>query len=615
MPIFEIKIIKTLRKLLNAAQMEKFFESRKTKFYQLAAAFQKSHSRVAWLRLTIFLAGISLSVYFIYLRELTPAFVLLVFTFIVFGFIVNYHRKIKESSFFNNVLGQINENEIKMLRLDIEDLHPGLEYLEESHPYAYDLDIFGRHSLFQLINRAVTPLGRAQLGNELKKHFDKKDILKRQQAIKELKKMVEWRQNFQANGARAKDIDQAAADRLHKWAKSPIVFFAHKRWKLFLYALWLLLFVALALIAAGEIGFYWIFLFNGMSALVLLPRMKHIEKFSRDMGKANILLSEYSKMLLNVEEAEFSDAYLSQLRQKLFSQQSGASAAITRLNKIIEFIENRANLFYIILNAFFMLDAYLIYKAEEWKSEHGEHLEDWLKVAAQFESLASFAGFAFANKNFCFPNISSKTHTTIVKDMVHPLIKPEKRVSNDFNLSGKGAVALITGSNMAGKSTFLRTIGLNLVLAQVGAPVCAAKFEFSLCQVFSSMRTKDNLEESVSTFYAELIRINQLIQKINSEKPLFYLLDEILKGTNSHDRYMGATALIKQLNAANTFGLVSSHDIELTQLWVEVDNLENFSFHSEIKENDIFFDYKLRQGPCKSFNAVALMKKMGISIH
>ena len=228
--------------------------------------------------------------------------------------------------------------------------------------------------------------------------------------------------------------------------------------------------------------------------------------------------------------------------------------------------------------------------------------------------LNSLAGFSYANRGFTIPVIVDEAYQLSATALGHPLIRGKERVVNDFAMAGKGKVIIITGSNMSGKSTFLRTVGVNVVLALMGAPVCAASFTTSVYQVFTSMRTQDNLEESVSSFYAELKRLKQLLELIGTTHPVLFMLDEILKGTNSHDRHNGAASLIKQLTGTDSFGFVSTHDLELGALSDDAGTIENYSFNSQVVDDEIIFDYKLHHGLCKSFNASKLMEKMGIKI-
>lgn len=593
--------------------MEKLFESRKEEFRKIAESRYAKYKSIALIRLAIFVFGIAVSVYLVQLGMGVPAFLSFALTFVAFGILVNYHRQIKRSHLHHKLLARVNEEEVKRLSLTLDAFDQGSEFVEENHPYAYDLDIFGKHSLFQLINRTGTPKGKTMMAHSLKVHARPDEIRARQEAVAELRDQLDWRQNFQVRALAGKTLEASANTWILQWCRKSEVLVS-KSAIYMVYLSWAAFLPALLLVFAGEISFYWLFAFNVVSTLMILPRAKKIGEFAENMVKANTLLSAYKMLLEDIEKHQFNSGRLAALKAQLFTRHASPSRIIRKLNGITDHLENRRNLFYIILNSFFMLDIVLTSSAEKWKSRFGHHLEEWLDTIAEFEVAASMAAFAYANPENSFPGISESDHHFSATGMGHPMINKAQCVTNDFSLIGKGAIGLITGSNMAGKSTFLRTVGLNLVLAQAGCPVYAAAFQFSPCDVFSSMRTKDNLEESVSTFYAELLRINRLIQKVDDSRPTFFLLDEILRGTNSHDRLLGAKALIKQLNRSNAFGLVSSHDVELAQLSDIIPGLINHSFHSSIADDDLLFDYKIRPGVCTNFNAVALMQKMGISI-
>lgn len=266
---------------------------------------------------------------------------------------------------------------------------------------------------------------------------------------------------------------------------------------------------------------------------------------------------------------------------------------------------------YALLDIVFILDVHLLLRIEKWKTTYQKHLEQWLNAIHEFEALVSIGTFAHSHSNYSFPEIIDEPFKLGGQKIGHPLIPSHQRVPNDYFIEGKGSVDIITGSNMSGKSTFQRTLGVNMILGNIGAPVCAEKFEMNPVEVFTSMRTKDNLEENTSSFYAELKRIRQLLDLVK-KKRVFFLLDEILKGTNSEDRHLGAVALAKKLNQEQGFGLISTHDLTLGKLEESQTGVRNFSFNSEITGNKINFDYKLTYGPCRSFNASQLMKNLGV---
>ncbi|MEL7149007.1 MAG: DNA mismatch repair protein MutS, partial [Bacteroidota bacterium] len=313
-----------------------------------------------------------------------------------------------------------------------------------------------------------------------------------------------------------------------------------------------------------------------------------------------------------IEMERFESPLLTKSQSKLNGGQ--ASAEIKRLDSIAYWFGSRASFFYLIIGPMLMLDYHLLARAASWKNKQAGSIQQWFEVVDDFGAIAGIAGHAWLHPQHAFPAITEELFTLSGKKIGHPLLDADKRVYNDFSFDKKGEVAIITGSNMSGKSTFERTLGVNIVLAQLGAPVCADELTLCPMEVFTSMRTKDNLEESTSSFYAELKRLRQLLDHVKEHPVTFYVIDEVLKGTNSEDRYKGAVSLAKQLAGKNCFGLISTHDLSLSKLADGHTEMSNYSFNSTIEGDQIVFDYQLTQGPCRSFNASKLMENMGIIV-
>jgi len=280
----------------------------------------------------------------------------------------------------------------------------------------------------------------------------------------------------------------------------------------------------------------------------------------------------------------------------------------------IKYISIGGNPTYSLLNSFLLIDIYLIIGIEKWKSKNKAFLKTWSEVVSEFEVINSLAGFCYSNPSYTFPQLEEKNNYIHFESLGHPLINSNKRVCNNFHSEGQGDVVLITGSNMGGKSTFLRTVGVNLVLALAGAPCCAKQGQVSNLKIYTSMRTQDNLKEGISSFYAELSRIEKMLKLIESSQNTFFLLDEMFKGTNSEDRHKGGFSLINQLSMLKTSGIIATHDIELAKLSGNKRLVTNYSFNSEIKDNSMIFSYELHPGICNDFNASELMEKSGIKI-
>jgi DNA mismatch repair ATPase MutS len=267
------------------------------------------------------------------------------------------------------------------------------------------------------------------------------------------------------------------------------------------------------------------------------------------------------------------------------------------------------------LNIFLAWDLQQVFALERWKKNHKGDADAWFDVLGQMEMLNSLGTLAFNHPHWSFPELQEFDPLFEGKELRHPLIPPQKSVANDFSIRGKGRVAIVTGSNMAGKSTFLRTVGVNMVLACAGAPVCARGLRMTPMQVMSSMRIMDNLEESTSTFYAELKKLGAIIEAVKQKRPVFILLDEMLRGTNSQDRQTGSMALVRQLIREQAIGIVATHDLGLAAMEKEFPGaVTNHHFDVQVSEGEMYFDYTLKSGVCTSMNASLLMRKIGISL-
>jgi len=594
--------------------MEKNFKKRIEDFNKLHSTYKGKSDFLSVIRVITFFLFLIIFIYLLKSGIIVLSFFILIILLFGFSLIVNYHHSIRNNLEFYQNLIEINELEIQRLNLDLQAFDNGERYLKEDHPYAYDLDIFGRHSIYQLISRCTTLFGKDQLAADLNKHHKPETIYSKQLAVKELTHKIDWRQSLHAYGKINSKTESKNLDLFLNWIHSEKKSKHLSVFAILTVILWILFICTMFFIIIGKISFLWMFSFNLIAFVLLAPRIKIVQQLTIALTGINKQFSAISKIINLIEKEHFDSQLLNELKKEFVFQNYTASSKIKKLTSIVDLLQNRGNPFYLILNSFFAFDIIFLYQAEKWREGNKHHLETWLKTVGEFEILLSYSAYAFANPDYHFPEIIEDKVSLLSENTGHPLIHPKHRVVNNFKIEGKGAVDLITGSNMAGKSTFLRTIGVNLVLAQCGAPACASKFMCYPFKVFSSMRTKDNLMESVSTFYAELIRIKSLLNQLDEETTTFYLLDEILKGTNSHDRHLGAINLIKQLNESNAVGLVSTHDVELNELTDKIENMENYSFHSNMVNDQLQFDYKLKKGPCNSFNAIQLMKKMGISM-
>lgn len=589
------------------------FKDRVTLFSTKRTQLNETHNKLSTLRIAIFLGAVIALVYFANERNFYFVFgILLVFPF-VFGVLIKHHNKIKYKRDHHSILSLINEEEILKQEGDLKKFYNGIDFSEPNHPYAADLDIFGSNSLYQLLNRGTMWGSKELLANWLKSAAENEEIKKRQEAVAELTPQLEWRQEFQAGGRHFEEEGENL-QALVGWINDDSLMPKLKRVQILMVILPLLSVSAILAWIIWDVHYLVPTLFAIINAVVLLKFNADAKDATDRTYKGVSALKSYGKLIELIENKEFASEKLATMKHSFSHPGFKASDEINKLRQILDYLMVRNNAYYHIFNVVFVLDLFSLVRGERWKLKSRKYIKAWFEAIHEIEVINSLAGFQYANPDYTIPFIESESHLFQAESLGHPLLKRNIRINNDFNMSGKGKIVIITGSNMAGKSTFLRTVGVNAVLALMGAPVCASTLKVSNTQIFTSMRTEDNLEESVSSFYAELKRLKQLITFLETGKPVLFMLDEILKGTNSHDRHSGALALIRQLHTQNASGFVSTHDVELGKIKDEIPEIENYSFNSEIIEDEIIFDYKVTPGICKTFNASKLMSKMGIKI-
>ena len=594
--------------------IQKIYQQRRDDFQAKARKHSGKANRLSIARIVVFVTGVIAIIYFANARQSWSAFICLLITAIIFGWLLKRYNKITFLRNHNNFLSQINDAAIQRVQVNLKGLDTGEEFLNNTHYYANDLDVFGQNSLFQLLNHTSTASGREKLAQYLQYPFNISKIEQYQQSSQELSTDVDWVQEFIALGKHFKE-EQNYNKTFFSWInaenliKNKAVNFLVSN---------LLSLVAISTIIMwllGEVSFMafiYVAILNGIVIFTYKNKLQETTEKTDESAKA---LAAYELLIEKLENSSFKAEQLKQLQTQLKNEEIKASKAIKKLKDIIYLLASRGNMFYWMLNVIFMLDLRLLKIAENWKSRSKQYIEKWFDVVNEFEFINCIAAFSHAHPNYTYPVIKNEGNYFDAQHMGHPLIKPEKRVNNDFEITPENNIILVTGSNMAGKSTFLRTVGTNLVLAQLGAPVCANQFQTSPFLVFTSMRTQDNLEENISSFYAELKRIKQLLDLIpHSELTVFFMLDELLKGTNSRDRHKGAMALVQQLHNKNLTGMVSTHDLELAVMEQNLEKVVNYSFESALKDGELFFDYKIHKGVTESFNASILMHKMGIEV-
>ena len=599
---------------MNYSDVATFFAEKAEQYQAAVEKSSRQFNQLSTVRILAFLLALTGLIYLANARNDSGFLLLLLISVVGFPLLIRYHNRLRARKEHVLTLKKINEDELKRLRFDLAGFDQGSHFQQTAHPYSGDLDVFGEHSLFQLINRSATHQGKAMLAYWLSQPSKKLEVEKRQQAVTELTTLTDWRQTFQAYGLQRPD-QQESITTLLQWMQAPPALPRRTLYTALCYGLAVLALLSIVLYFVLSLPGYTVILVLAVNGIVLWTTAKVALDTHRHTTQSVAALHAYQQMLVSLEQQNFSSDQLQQLQKQIKHQGATASREISQLRYILDNFDARANLFYHILNVVLMLDVFWLLRADRWKTQLQGDVAQWFEAVSKAEALASIASFAFAHPSFAFPTIADQKFRLHARGMAHCLIPPQQRVANSFMMEDRGTITIITGSNMSGKSTFLRTVGVNVVLALAGAPVCAETFEVSTLQVFTSMRTQDSLEENVSSFYAELRRLRQLLDMLEApERPVLFMLDEILKGTNSQDRHHGAASLIKQLSKLAATGFVSTHDLELGKLEESLPHVKNYSFTSTIENDEIYFDYKLHEGVCKSFNASKLMAKMGIAI-
>ncbi len=575
----------------------------------------KRRTRIGWLRFAVVLITMASIIYGWKDQYAGSLLLEAVVGISVFLFIVSKDMNAKAVAENLQRLIGINEEEIAILNGNFAGRESGLSFQPHHHSYASDLDIFGEYSIYQYINRCTSEQGKNLLAKRLLQPLTKEEIEKEQQAVKVAANAIDWRQQLGANGIES-SLTITTQQRIEAWIKQPLVY-QEPVWK-WLSIIFPVISIGTVLLYAYDViaasAFYLIifvyFLFASFLSKKIHPVWVLLSRVANEAGTIQ-------KLLALIEGQAFTDEKYTVIKSSLISKKGAyASAQVKELKNILNRFDVRLNVFaFVFLNTFLLWDLQQVLFLNKWKKNNENNIPHWFAAIAETEVLVSIATLTFNHPQWCFPVIADEHFTLEGTNIGHPLIAKDKRVDNSLGIQGRGKVAIITGSNMGGKSTFLRSIGVNMVLAFMGAPVCATTFMVSVVHLMSSMRVTDNLAESTSTFYAELKKLQTIIQSVKRKEQIFILLDEILRGTNSLDRHTGSAALIKQLLHYNAVAIIATHDVELANLEkVYLQAIANYHFDVQVAGNDLYFDYKLKPGICQSMNASILMKNIGIEM-
>ena len=572
--------------------------------------------KVSWARFACIVAAIGLIAWQWPEFQVLPSIVILLCIILFLRLVVisvNTSRKMEHTGH----LIAVNEEELAIAAGKNYKRYDGRDFMPAVHDYAQDLDLFGRASLCQYSQRAESAPGRREWAEWLLKLASVHEILARQKAAKQLAPEINWRQELQATG-RIAALTGSVESRLLEWQTFEDPHFSKAYWQ---WICWLGPLISIIVLIGYIVDIIPSPIFNTY-LVIFFAITSYISKlatpaYSR-LGRLANEIKSFSASLACIAQMPAGESEWLQHRKQALQTPDGAeaSAIILQLNGILKRMDFRLNpVVFVPLNILLYWDVQQMLQLGKWQKQYAEKLGDWLKVLGEAEAISGVAAIAFNHPGWSFPSLDSAHGTFETKALGHPLIKADKRVVSDFETGGIPMVNIITGSNMAGKSTFLRSVGLAMVMGQAGAPVCAAMARISHMRVMSSMRIADNLEENTSTFYAELKKLKQMIVAVNAGEKVLLLMDEILRGTNSLDRHKGSKALIEQLIHHHAAGIVATHDLELAELITNYPaSIRNYHFDVQVAGEELYFDYALKTGVCQSMNASILMKKIGIEL-
>jgi len=570
-----------------------------------AEKLYKRMTALSMFRLLVFLV-ICFGIYFMF-QQWQIVVAIGVIGIAIFLLLLSKYTDVKAQRNFNKALVKINEDEIKIASNDFYDRNEGLQFQDANHYYSLDIDLFGRGSFFQFINRTTINEAAYNLAEALKAN-DIKDIELRQNAIKELSSKPEWRQFYSATSSLVSV--ETPAKQIINWLQNYQSFLPKiiKWLPLVITALTIGLFVLtfFKLIDMSFIG-YWLLVGLGITGIYV----KKVNALSSNTDKVKDTFRQYASLLDLIENEQFTSELLQQKQKQIQSDNKKASTIFQEFSKALDALDNRNNIIGALFgNGYFLTDIKSTFRIEQWIGQHANKVADWFEVVSFFDAFNSLGNYAFNHPEFVFPEIDNNNSVINADGLGHPLLNKTKRVDSDLSIE-KEQFFIVTGANMAGKSTFLRTVSLHIVMANVGLPICAKFSKYSPVKLITSMRTSDSLTDDSSYFFSELTRLKYIVDAIEKE-PYFIILDEILKGTNSTDKAIGSRKFVEKLVASNATGIIATHDLSLCEIEKELDEVKNYYFDAEIINDELHFDYTLKQGVCQNMNASFLLKKMNI---
>ncbi len=586
-----------------------FYKSEKQFFEKELSSLKKKLATSSTIRLIVFLA-ISFGIYFFF-KNTNIVIGIAIIGITLFLYLIIKHTDLQLKRDLTKALLKINETEIQVQNRDYFNLDDGYEFIDPKHPYSYDIDLFGKGSFFQYCNRTTTYEGKKKLVKTLLEN-DISNISYKQESIKELAQKPKWRQQFSAVASLAKVQYSAKliATWIHNYKSTFPKFLAFLPLIFSLISLSIIALIGLNILSFQAIVI-WFFIGLGFSGIYL----KKVNTLYENASKAKDTFRQYHILLDKIETTTFKSKVLIGKQKAIQVESKKASLIFSLFSKILDALDQRNNiLIAIVANGLFLRDLKISMNIEKWIKNYHHQVENWFDVISFFDAQNSLANFAFNHPKFIFPKINTDKQVIKSKNLGHVLLKETQRIDNDFTIENQ-QFFIITGANMAGKSTFLRTISLSIVMANMGLPVCAKEFTYSPIKLITSMRTSDSLADDESYFFSELKRLKFIVDEINPEtssKNYFIILDEILKGTNSTDKAIGSKKFVQKLVASGSTGIIATHDLSLCEIEKDLSQIKNYYFDAEIISDELHFDYKLKDGICKNMNASFLLKKMEI---
>lgn len=573
---------------------------------------KKQIFRISMLRLALFIAGIA-GLYFFF-NQTTLLIICICLTFLPLFILVKIHNRFFIRKEWLETQARIIQEELQALSGDYSSFEDGKEYVNPEHPYSFDLDIFGRRSLFQSINRTCTFFGKNRLAKWLQNHLhEKTSIEKRQEMVREISEHTLFREQFRVAGL-VHHGQSSDGEKIQAWSQSPAQYL-HAGWvKAFIWGVPVINSLLLITSLAGWTSFSWLGLSFGIFLVLSFGIIKRATYIQETYGKQLKSLNGYARLIALAKAENWKSAGMQELMERFNLNGQSPIQALQQLSKELDRLDLRNNQFlYVLLEGSIFFQLQEIVRIERWKARYGQHISKWLETVGELDALCSLGTFAYNHPQYTYPELTEKPFCFLATQMGHPLMPASQCVKNDATIPSRPFFLIITGANMAGKSTYLRTIGVNYLLACIGAPVCCERLKLHPNQLITSLRTSDSLSDNESYFFAELKRLKRIINLLNQGQQLFIILDEILKGTNSMDKQKGSFDLIRQFMQLKANGIIATHDLLLGSLIKQFpEEIRNYCFEADIKENELTFSYKLREGVAQNMNACFLMKKMGI---